>query len=74
MGDRNKARAVGTANGLNPISIIIPCHRVIGSNRHLTGFGGGLQKKAFLLQKENIQLYKSRYVIIKIKFLVFEIT
>jgi methylated-DNA-[protein]-cysteine S-methyltransferase len=52
IGDKNKARAVGTANGLNPISIIIPCHRVIGSNGHLTGFGGGLQKKAFLLQLE----------------------
>ena len=52
IGNRNKARAVGTANGLNPIPIIIPCHRVIGSNGHLTGFGGGLQKKAFLLQLE----------------------
>jgi len=52
IGDRNKARAVGTANGLNPISIIIPCHRVIGSNGHLTGFGGGLEKKAFLLELE----------------------
>ncbi|OGT39788.1 MAG: hypothetical protein A3F12_04495 [Gammaproteobacteria bacterium RIFCSPHIGHO2_12_FULL_38_14] len=52
MGDKNKARAVGTANGLNPISIIIPCHRVIGSNGHLTGFGGGLERKAFLLQLE----------------------
>lgn len=52
IGNRNKARAVGTANGLNPISIIIPCHRVIGSDGHLTGFGGGLEKKAFLLQLE----------------------
>jgi methylated-DNA-[protein]-cysteine S-methyltransferase len=55
IGNKNKARAVGTANGLNPISIIIPCHRVIGSNGHLTGFGGGLQKKAFLLQLEKNQ-------------------
>ena len=52
VGDRKKARAVGTANGHNPISIIIPCHRVIGSNGKLTGFAGGLDKKAFLLQLE----------------------
>lgn len=55
IGDKNKARAVGTANGFNPISIIIPCHRVIGSNGHLTGFAGGLQTKAFLLQLEKNQ-------------------
>jgi methylated-DNA-[protein]-cysteine S-methyltransferase len=52
LGDKNKARAVGMANGLNPISIVIPCHRVIGSNGSLTGFGGGLDRKEFLLQLE----------------------
>ena len=52
MGDKNKARAVGRANGENPISIIIPCHRVIGKNGSLTGFGGGLAKKALLLKLE----------------------
>lgn len=52
MGDKNKARAVGMANGRNSISIVIPCHRVIGSNGHLTGFGGGLDKKAYLLELE----------------------
>jgi methylated-DNA-[protein]-cysteine S-methyltransferase len=52
IGDKNKARAVGMANGSNPISIIIPCHRVIGSNGHLVGFGGGLDKKAYLLALE----------------------
>ncbi len=52
IGDKNKARAVGMANGQNPISIIIPCHRVIGKNGSLTGFGGGLAKKAFLLNLE----------------------
>ncbi len=52
VGNKNKARAVGMANGQNPISIVIPCHRVIGSNGHLTGFGGGLDKKACLLQLE----------------------
>ncbi|MCX7117726.1 MAG: methylated-DNA--[protein]-cysteine S-methyltransferase [Legionellales bacterium] len=54
MGDRNKARAVGMANGLNPISIVIPCHRVIGRNGDLVGFGGGLEKKAYLLNLESI--------------------
>lgn len=52
IGDRRKARAVGMANGLNPISIIIPCHRVIGSNGKLVGFGGGLDKKEYLLRLE----------------------
>lgn len=52
LGDKNKARAVGLANGLNPISIIVPCHRVIGSNGFLTGFGGGLGNKKLLLQLE----------------------
>ena len=41
LGDPNKARAVGAANGKNPLSIVVPCHRVIGSTGHLTGFGGG---------------------------------
>jgi len=45
-------RAVGRADGLNPIGIIVPCHRVIGSNGRLTGFGGGLQAKRFLLTLE----------------------
>ncbi len=55
IGNKNKARAVGLANGLNPISIIIPCHRVIGSNGHLVGFRGGLEKKMFLLKLEQIK-------------------
>jgi len=46
-------RAVGAANGKNPISIIVPCHRVIGSNGKLTGFAGGLETKAFLLELES---------------------
>lgn len=52
IGNKNKARAVGMANGRNPISIIIPCHRVIGSKGDLVGFGGGLDKKTFLLELE----------------------
>lgn len=52
VGDKNKARAVGMANGQNPISIIIPCHRVVGSNGKLVGFGGGVDKKDYLLKLE----------------------
>jgi methylated-DNA-[protein]-cysteine S-methyltransferase len=47
-------RAVGAANGRNPVSIIVPCHRVIGSNGKLTGFAGGLDVKAYLLKLEGI--------------------
>jgi methylated-DNA-[protein]-cysteine S-methyltransferase len=52
MGDRRKARAVGAANGRNPISIVVPCHRVVGSNGSLTGFAGGIDTKAWLLDHE----------------------
>jgi methylated-DNA-[protein]-cysteine S-methyltransferase len=52
LGDVNKSRAVGLANGSNPISIIVPCHRVIGSDGSLTGFGGGLPNKQWLLIHE----------------------
>jgi methylated-DNA-[protein]-cysteine S-methyltransferase len=52
LGDPNKARAVGAANGRNPISIIVPCHRVVGSNGSLTGFAGGIESKAWLLDHE----------------------
>ena len=49
IGRRTASRAVGTAIGANPIPVVIPCHRVIGSNQSLTGFSGGLENKAFLL-------------------------
>ena len=52
MGDRGKARAVGTANGKNPISVIVPCHRVIGADGSLTGFAAGLDVKSWLLDHE----------------------
>ena len=48
----NAVRAVGAANGQNPVSIIVPCHRVIGANGSLTGYGGGLPRKQFLLDLE----------------------
>ncbi len=52
LGQDNAARAVGGAVGSNPISIIVPCHRVIGSNGNLTGYGGGLHRKRALLDLE----------------------
>ncbi|WP_417462200.1 methylated-DNA--[protein]-cysteine S-methyltransferase [Kordiimonas sp.] len=52
LGGREKVRAVGTANGMNPISIIVPCHRVVGKDGSLTGFGGGLEAKRWLLDLE----------------------
>lgn len=52
IGSPKACRAVGLANGQNPISIIIPCHRVIGANGKLTGYGGGLPRKEWLLNHE----------------------
>ena len=52
LGDPARARAVGAANGRNPISIIVPCHRVVASSGALTGFAGGLDTKAWLLAHE----------------------
>lgn len=56
IGSPNAFRAVGRANGANPIPIVIPCHRVIGSNGKLTGYGGGLPRKELLLALERKQL------------------
>lgn len=53
IGSPSAVRAVGAANGRNPISIIVPCHRVVGSDGSLTGFGGGLEAKRFLLDLES---------------------
>ena len=52
VGNGNASRAVGSANGKNPISIIIPCHRVINANNKLGGYAGGLKNKAWLLEHE----------------------
>jgi methylated-DNA-[protein]-cysteine S-methyltransferase len=49
-------RAVGAANGANPVAVIIPCHRIIGSNGTLTGYGGGLERKRWLLEHEGCRL------------------
>jgi methylated-DNA-[protein]-cysteine S-methyltransferase len=52
VGNPHASRAVGLANGRNPISIVVPCHRVIGANGSLTGYGGGLDRKRTLLELE----------------------
>ena len=52
LGHPDGARAVGMANGRNPISIVVPCHRVIGADGSLTGYGGGIDRKRFLLELE----------------------
>jgi methylated-DNA-[protein]-cysteine S-methyltransferase len=57
IGDRSASRAVGLANGSNPLPIVIPCHRVIGSNGKLTGYGGGLAVKQQLLTLERGALW-----------------
>ena len=53
LGDANLMRAVGAANGSNPISIVVPCHRVIGASGKLVGYAGGLKTKAYLLDLES---------------------
>jgi methylated-DNA-[protein]-cysteine S-methyltransferase len=53
IGRPDRARAVGAANGSNPVSIIVPCHRVIGADGRLVGYGGGLDRKRFLLDHES---------------------
>ncbi len=55
VGQPSAARAVGLANGRNPIAVIVPCHRVIGANGTLTGYGGGLERKRLLLELEHGQ-------------------
>jgi methylated-DNA-[protein]-cysteine S-methyltransferase len=56
LGQPSAARAVGLANGRNPIGIVVPCHRVIGSNAALTGYAGGLARKRWLLEHEGVRL------------------
>jgi methylated-DNA-[protein]-cysteine S-methyltransferase len=66
VGRPDAVRAVGLANGTNPISVVVPCHRVIGSNGSLTGYGGGLHRKRWLLEHEGalpVQLRMSPHVL-----------
>ncbi|MBI9009655.1 MAG: methylated-DNA--[protein]-cysteine S-methyltransferase [Tenericutes bacterium] len=59
LGDKKAVRAVGTANGRNNIAIIVPCHRVIGSDGKLTGYAYGIWRKEWLLKHEGIQNFKT---------------
>jgi methylated-DNA-[protein]-cysteine S-methyltransferase len=60
LGDKNAMRAVGLANGRNPISVVVPCHRVIGADGTLTGYGGGLPRKTWLLNHEGVPIRNGR--------------
>jgi len=55
IGEPSAVRAVGAANGSNPVALVVPCHRVIGSDGTLTGYGGGLDRKEWLLTHEHAQ-------------------
>ncbi len=57
LNNEKAVRAVGAANGKNPISVVVPCHRVIGANGTLTGYAGGLERKAWLLRMEKGDLF-----------------
>ena len=57
IGKPGAVRAVGAANGANPIPVIIPCHRIIGSNGTLTGYGGGIERKQWLLALEGARMF-----------------
>lgn len=61
LGDMKKIRAVGSANGRNPITIIIPCHRVIGSDKNLIGYSGGLHIKRWLIDHENVGMQNTLF-------------
>jgi methylated-DNA-[protein]-cysteine S-methyltransferase len=63
LGDIKCIRAAGTANGANPVSIIVPCHRVIGSDGSLVGYGGGLWRKRWLLEHEGLSIVKGQLTI-----------
>jgi methylated-DNA-[protein]-cysteine S-methyltransferase len=60
IGQPKASRAVGLANGRNPVSIIVPCHRVIGANGKLTGYGGGVERKQWLLNHERLVCLKQQ--------------
>lgn len=57
IGTPAAVRAVGAANGANPIAVVVPCHRIIGANGTLTGYGGGLRRKEWLLRHEGCRLF-----------------
>lgn len=60
LGDPNLMRAVGMANGRNPVAIVVPCHRVIGADGTMTGYGGGIDRKVWLLAHEGVAVVSQR--------------
>ena len=60
IGQPTASRAVGLANGRNPVSIVVPCHRVISTTGKLTGYGGGLERKQWLLDHERLSRMKQQ--------------
>ena len=58
LGNRGASRAVGLANSLNPVAIVVPCHRVIGADKSLTGYAGGIERKRWLLEHERTSANK----------------
>ena len=60
LGKPGASRAVGLANGANPVAIVVPCHRVIGADASLTGFGGGLHRKQWLLEHEGVRVRQAK--------------
>lgn len=64
IGRPNAARAIGAANALNPISLVVPCHRLVGSDGALTGYGGGIERKRWLLEHERRHSAKAQLSIV----------
>lgn len=62
IGRPNAVRAVGMANGANPIGLVVPCHRVIGADGTLTGYGGGIERKRWLLAHEGVAVSSTKFV------------
>lgn len=60
IGRPKAVRAVGLANGANPVALVVPCHRIIGSDASLTGYGGGIERKRWLLEHEGVRLPTAR--------------
>lgn len=65
LGRPRAVRAVGLANGANPVGVVVPCHRVIGADRSLTGYGGGLPRKRWLLEHEGVRFEQKCDVVIR---------
>jgi methylated-DNA-[protein]-cysteine S-methyltransferase len=65
IGRPRAVRAVGLANGANPIGVVVPCHRVIGADRSLTGYGGGLPRKRWLLEHEGVRFERDGDVVVR---------